>query len=456
MVSPPDRPSYRRAGRRFAGPPELGGRMAWVVLTVGQFAAVVAVLQRSSLGVAATDAFARFGIAAATLATFTVVQLLVYALLQVPVGVLIDRYGSKRLIIAGSLVMAGAQAMFAIAQSLPLAFAARVLLGLGDALTFISVMRLVPAWFPPHRSGRITMAVGPVNQLGFIISAVVFAAALAAYGWTPSFLLAALVSIFAAGVVLLLLRDSPHPRPPRVPLGRAMAVAAHDLREAWAEPGTRLAFWLGFLTLFAPMMFGVMWGYPFLVVGQGLSPELAGALISLLALSGLVYGVTVGAVMERYPYYRSRIAVGLVCLAGIVWAVVLLWPGPAPLWLLVILMLVLPPIGVAAIMSFDFARTFNPPKRLGSAIGLVNMGGFAGTLAAVLSVGLVLQLVTPAGSTDYSLSAFKWAFATQYVLWAVGIVQTLRYRRRVERLLAKRDPKALEALRRGVPLPPPS
>jgi MFS family permease len=456
MVSPPGRPSHGSAGRRSAGPPALGGRTAWVVLTVGQFAAVVAVLQRSSLGVAATDAFARFGIAAATLATFTVVQLLVYALLQVPVGVLIDRYGSKRLIIAGSLVMAGAQAMFAIAQSLPLAFAARVLLGLGDALTFISVMRLVPAWFPPHRSGRITMAVGPVNQLGFIISAVVFAAALAAYGWTPSFLLAALVSIFAAGVVLLLLRDSPHPRPPRVPLGRAMAVAAHDLREAWAEPGTRLAFWLGFLTLFAPMMFGVMWGYPFLVVGQGLSPEVAGALISLLALSGLVYGVTVGAVMERYPYYRSRIAVGLVCLAGIVWAVVLLWPGPAPLWLLVILMLVLPPIGVAAIMSFDFARTFNPPKRLGSAIGLVNMGGFAGTLAAVLSVGLVLQLVTPAGSTDYSLSAFKWAFATQYVLWAVGIVQTLRYRRRVERLLAKRDPKALEALRRGVPLPPPS
>ena len=53
----------------------LGGRTAWVVLAVGQFAAVIAVMQRSSLGVAATDAYARFGIAAATLATFTVVQL---------------------------------------------------------------------------------------------------------------------------------------------------------------------------------------------------------------------------------------------------------------------------------------------------------------------------------------------------------------------------------------------
>jgi hypothetical protein len=82
--------------------PLLGGRAAWTVLVVGQFAAVIAVLQRSSLGVAATEAYARFGIAAVTLATFTVLQLIVYAAMQVSVGVLIDRYGSKRLIVAGS------------------------------------------------------------------------------------------------------------------------------------------------------------------------------------------------------------------------------------------------------------------------------------------------------------------------------------------------------------------
>ena len=93
-------------GRR--GDRVLGGRTAWLVLTIGQFAAVVAVLQRSSLGVAATDALTRFGITAATLGVFSMVQLLVYAALQVPVGVLIDRYGSKRLIVVGSLLMAGA------------------------------------------------------------------------------------------------------------------------------------------------------------------------------------------------------------------------------------------------------------------------------------------------------------------------------------------------------------
>jgi predicted MFS family arabinose efflux permease len=436
--------------------PPANGAAAWVALVVSQFAAVNAVMQRSSLGVAATEAYARFGIAAATLATFTVVQLVVYAAMQVPVGVLIDRYGSKRLIIAGSLVIACAQVLFALTRSVPVAFTARMILGVGDALTFISVMRLVPAWFPPQRAGKITMAVGPLGQLGFIASATVLAPALAAAGWTPTFLLAAGISLVTAAVVLVLLRDRPHGRRDRVPLGRALAVAAGDLRQAWSEPGTRLAFWLGLLTLFGPMMFGVLWGYPFLVAGQGLSRATAAVLMAVFALSGVGYGVTVGEVMQRYPYYRSRIAIGLVGLAAAVWAAVLLWPGPAPLWLLVVLVLAVPPSGIAAIMTFDFARAFNPPHRLGSAIGLVNVGGFAGTLISILAIGLVLQLVTPAGSTDYSLTAFKWAFATQYPLWALGAWQTLRWRGRTERLLAQRDPEALAALRRGINLPPPA
>src|SRR3954454_6553681 len=185
--------------RRSSAPgPVLGGATAWSVLAVGQFAAVVAVLQRSSLGVAAADALGRFAITAATLATFSVLQLLVYAGLQGPGGVLIDRYGSKRLIVVGSLVIAGAQAMFAVATTLPLAYAARAVLGVGAALTFISVMRLVPAWFPAQRSAKVTTATGPLNQLGFVASAVGFASALAAVGWTPSFLSAAGVSIATA------------------------------------------------------------------------------------------------------------------------------------------------------------------------------------------------------------------------------------------------------------------
>ena len=217
----------------------LGGRTAWIVLTIGQFAAVVAVLERSSLGVATTDALARFGITAATLAAFSMVQLLAYAALQVPVGVLIDRYGSRRLIVLGSMTMAGAQAMFAFAWSLPLAFAARVVLGIGDALAFISVMRLVPAWFPPERSAKLTNATGPVNQLGFVLSAVASPRSSPRRGGPPSSSSAAALSVASALRRCCYYATAVQP-PAAVPWAGAR-IGGPPRRAAWAEPGTRRA-----------------------------------------------------------------------------------------------------------------------------------------------------------------------------------------------------------------------
>src|SRR3712207_9086025 len=83
---------------------------AWAVWGVGLAAYVVAVLHRTSLGVAGLDAQARFDIGASTLASFAVLQLLVYAGLQVPVGLLLDRLGSLRLVVGGALGMAPGQA----------------------------------------------------------------------------------------------------------------------------------------------------------------------------------------------------------------------------------------------------------------------------------------------------------------------------------------------------------
>ena len=102
---------------------------------------VVAVLQRTSLGVSGLDAAHRFGASAGVLATFAVLQLAVYATLQIPVGVAVDHIGPRRLIVTGALTMAAGQAALALAQSVPAVIAARVLVGPGDAMTFISVLQ---------------------------------------------------------------------------------------------------------------------------------------------------------------------------------------------------------------------------------------------------------------------------------------------------------------------------
>src|SRR3954453_6542567 len=124
------------------------GRRAWAVWAVGRAAYIRGVLHPTSLGGSGLDAQDRFHASARTLASFAVLQLLVYAGLQVPVGLLLDRFGSLRLVVSGALLMAAGQAVLAVADAMPGAVAGRVLVGAGDAMTFISVLRLVPQWFP--------------------------------------------------------------------------------------------------------------------------------------------------------------------------------------------------------------------------------------------------------------------------------------------------------------------
>src|SRR5690625_7571636 len=86
------------------------------------------------------------------------VQLGLYALMQVPAGLAIDRWGARRVLLVATLVMGSAQILFAVATSYPVALAARALLGVGDAAVFIAVLRIAAMWFPHRQYDLITMA----------------------------------------------------------------------------------------------------------------------------------------------------------------------------------------------------------------------------------------------------------------------------------------------------------
>ena len=171
---------------------------------------VLAVFHRSSLGVAGLLAADRFGISATQLALFTVLQLLVYAGMQVPVGVAIDRYGPKRLLLAGLVLMTVGQLAFAFVTSFPLAVLSRGVLGAGDAMVFTSVLRLVTAWFLVRQAPMVTQLTGQVGQLGAIVAAAPLAYALQAWGWTPAFAAASSIGLVLMVAVALLVKDSPY------------------------------------------------------------------------------------------------------------------------------------------------------------------------------------------------------------------------------------------------------
>ena len=400
----------------------------WVVWGLGVLAYGVAVFHRGSLGVTGLTAQHRFGASAAQLSLFSVLQLAVYAALQVPVGALLDRFGSRRLLVTGGLVMAAGQLVLATSHTISYAVLARVLVGAGDAMTFISVIRLIPVWFAPRQVPVLTQLTAIVGQLGQIGATYPLVALLRGQGWTRSFELAGVVGVGVAVLVAVFLRDVPRGTV-LVPITLSLRELRRTVRQSWREPGTRLGLWTHFVTQFSGSVFGLLWGYPFLVAGEGRSATTAGALLSLLVLCGMVVGPLLGRLVGTFPLRRSVLVLTIVGSSALTWTVVLLWPGRAPLWLLVLLVVVLASNGPGSIVGLDYARTENPPARIGSASGIVNVGGFVASLTTVLAIGTVLDALSTGGPASYSLGAFRVAFCVQYPIWALGLWGVFRARR---------------------------
>jgi MFS family permease len=423
------------------------GRSAAAIWGVAAVTYLVAVVHRTALGVAGVEAIDRFALGATGLAVFSVLQLTVYAVLQIPAGQLLDRFGPRALIVTGSGVMAIGQGLLAVADDVPTALVARALIGGGDAAIFISACRLIAQWFPARQAPLMVQVTGLVGQSGQIVSALAVAWALHARGWGVTFgLLAAAGALVTVAAAVGLDRHPPSPAD-----GPARERFVPSVRAAASPAGTRLGFWSHFLTPFSFNVVAMLWGVPFFVTAQGRTPAEASILLTAMTLSAMTAGPLIGRWTSRHPLRRSWVvlASAVATLAAWVW---LLTPAtPRPFAQLVGFCVVIGAGGPVSLVGLDFARTFSPLDRLGTATGFVNTGGFTSTIAGVLAVGVVLEAVSPPGATVYSLDAYRLAFAVLLVPWVVGVLGVLHSRRRTRVALTEAGtpvPPLREALRR--------
>ncbi|GLV76963.1 nitrate/nitrite transporter [Streptomyces hygroscopicus] len=419
---------------RLPGDPP-GGRRAVAVWGLGVAVYFVAITYRTSLGVAGIDAAERFHVNASALSTFSILQVLVYAGMQIPVGLMVDRLGTRKVLMLGVLLFTLGQFGFALSHSYAMALFSRALLGCGDAMTFISVLRLGSRWFPARRGPLIAQIAALFGMAGNLVSTLVIARALHGAGWTATFAGSALGGVAVFVLVLFFLEDHPKGFEPAPAAHRGGGYVRRQIAEAWREPGTRLGMWVHFTTQFPAMVFLLLWGMPFLVEAEGLSRATAGRLLTLVVLSNMAVGLVYGQVIARHHAARAPLALGTVGATALLWGTVLAWPSDhAPMWLLVVLCVVLGACGPASMIGFDFARPANPPERSGTASGIVNMGGFTASMTTLLAIGVLLDLTG---------DDFRIAFASVFVLQALGVTQILRlrgqaHRRERERVVASR------------------
>jgi MFS family permease len=366
----------------------------------------------------------RFGIGPGQLSVFVMLQIGVYAAMQIPTGILVDRFGPRRLLVAAASLMGVAQLAFALVPTFPMALVARGVLGCGDALTFVSVLRFTALHFERRRFPMVVAATGTLGALGNVAATVPLTIALADFGWAPTFAAAGLLSVVTGGLVWLLLPGSPAaPRGEmtfaamRAKTGRVGARVA----QAWTRPGTRLGFWLHFATMSATTSFGVLWGLPYLVNGLGFTAGQASATL----LVGVVVNVSttplVGLLTGRRPGARVPLGLGVCAVTTAGWCAVLALPPSAVPHAAVVALVAFMAIGSpASAVAFALARDYNRPDVVGTATGVVNVGGFSAVITASLLMGLILSA---AGSGP---GGYRVAMVALLGVQVLGAVQFLR------------------------------
>ena len=372
-------------------------RLRWSSFALVSAAYVLSYFHRIAPNAIAGELRAAFHASGAELGGLAATYFSVYMVTQVPTGILVDRLGPRRIVAIGGVVAGVGSILFGRAATLGAASAGRTLVGLGVSVTFVSLLKLVAAWFREEEFATLSGVVMLMGNVGALLSATPLAWVSGLTSWRNVFVFVGLSSLAGAALTWLLVRDTPA----EAGLPSPHALPAHPGEEphrgAWWE-GLRVvarnpATWPGFFVNFGLagsfMSFLGLWAGPWLTTFHGMSRTRATAHTTTMILGFAAGSVAVGRLSDALARRRApAVAFGAVHVACWIPIVLGLPLSPAAGFALFAVM------GASApgfTLSWAAAKEVNPPALSGTAMALVNTGVFLGTAIEQPLAGWVLD-----------------------------------------------------------------
>ena len=392
---------------------------------LGATAFVLAFFHRLAPAAIAGELHQSFATSGTTLGVLAAAYFYVYFAMQVPSGVLADTWGPRRLFTAGALVAGAGSILFGLAETLSVAIAGRVLVGLGVSVAFVSVLKLNAAWFSERQFATVTGLLMFIGNMGGFLSAAPLAWLVGVTSWRNVFVGTGILSLLLAGLTWALLRDSPRQlglpsirelegKPEHPPhAGHWLDGLAIVLRNRMTWPGVFMN--LGLIGAF--LTFGGLWAVPYLREVHGMERTMAtyhtSVMIFGFATGSLIVGAWSDRMGRRLPLMRWLGAVYAACWLPLISG----WAMPLPVSFALFALMGVSISG--ATLSWTCAKEVNPLALSGMATSVVNTGGFLGPAIYQPLVGRVLDISSR--GTAHSLDDWQWALGVLFAFVLAGV-----------------------------------
>lgn len=403
--------------------------LPWAMWSLGALFYCYGFFQRVAPSVMVEELMRDFAVGAAITGTLSSLYFYTYAGLQIPIGLMLDKYGPRLMLtVAGLLGALGAFA-FSASETLMPAYLGRALIGIGAAVSWVGTLKLASAWFPPNRFALLTGLTMALGMAGAVGGQVPLAAAVATFGWRGTMAGAAALAGLLAVAVWLIVRDLPRgaaePAAQR-PEGHGVL---SGLKLAMAEPQTWWTALFGAL-LAAPMLsFAGLWGVPYIMEAYDLERPAAATATSLMLIGWGIGSPLIGWITDRVARRRPPMLVT----AATSLALTLLWLyGGLPLWLVYGLLFLTGVFAGGMILTFATAREHNPGWAAGATLALVNMGVMSTGAIFQPLIGWLLDMqwdgTTVEGARVYSVEAYRWALLVLPACQILSCIGALKVR----------------------------
>ena len=364
---------------------------------------------RIAPSVMAPELMRDFGVGAAMLGNLSAIYFFTYALLQVPGGMMLDRFGPRRVLTAAIALCALATALFAVADGTAWAYAGRSLVGAASAFSLVGALKLVSIWFPPRRFALAAGLSSALGTVGGIMGQAPLAGLVQTAGWRESLIGTAIAGAVLAVAFWLVVRDDVEATPQRT---AGPAGISGGLKKAATTPQVWLVAWASALQAPILMAFAGLWGVPYMMRSYGMERPAAAAAISLVLVGFGVATPLIGWWSDHIERRKLPMVVG--ACTSLVAMVALIYGPRLPLAVAFALCLVAGVGTSAMFLALSIGREHGPPGATGTVIGLINMANmFVGAVFQPL-IGWLLDLnwdgLVKAGARVYLVEAYHKAF----------------------------------------------